>query len=113
MAEEGHELEGNAPCTQPPPLKIRSKIEILETQILLRKIEEMKQDAAHRSARNNHPRDLEHHSAVEIEEERGAMARLKIRSEIEFWKSKFCSENRRVEAALQHTAQKEIIIPGC
>ena len=71
MAEEGHELEGNAPCTQPPPLKIRSKIEILETQILLRKIEEMKQDAAHRSARNNHPRDLGHHSAIKIEEERG------------------------------------------
>ena len=30
----------------------------------------MKQHAARRSARKNYPRDLEHHSAVEIKEER-------------------------------------------
>jgi hypothetical protein len=42
----------------------------LDKQILLRKIEEMTPHAARRSARNNYPRGVEHHSAVEIEEER-------------------------------------------
>jgi hypothetical protein len=30
MAEEGHELEGKAPCAQRPTLKIKSKIQSLE-----------------------------------------------------------------------------------
>ena len=34
MAEEGHELEGKTPRAQRPALKIRSKIESLDTQIL-------------------------------------------------------------------------------
>jgi hypothetical protein len=70
MVEEGDKLEGRAPCAQLPALKIRSKIEILETQIFSEKIEEMIQHTAHRSARNNSPRDLEHPCGVEIEEER-------------------------------------------
>jgi hypothetical protein len=37
VVEEGRELERRAPCAQLPTLKIRSKIEILETQISQKK----------------------------------------------------------------------------
>ena len=69
MAEEGQELEGKAPSAQCPAMKIRSKIEILDANSA--QIEEIKQHTARRSARNNYPRGLEHHSAVEVEEEHG------------------------------------------
>jgi hypothetical protein len=49
-------------------------------QILLRKIEELKQHAARRSARNNYPRGVEHHSAVEIKEKRENKEPLSRRS---------------------------------
>jgi hypothetical protein len=68
MAEEGHELEGKAPCAQHRALKIRrSKFWI--RKFCSEKIEEMKQRAARKSARNNYPREVEHHSAVDFEEE--------------------------------------------
>jgi hypothetical protein len=44
------------------------------------KIEEMKQHAARRSARNDCPRDVEHHSAVEMKEEREDKEPLSRRS---------------------------------
>jgi hypothetical protein len=80
VAEEGHELEGKAPRAQHPAIKMRSKIEILDGQILLRKIEEMKQHAARRSARNDYSRGVENHSAVEIKEEREDKEPLSRRS---------------------------------
>ena len=97
MAEEGHELEWKAPRAQYPALKIRSKIEILDTQIQLRKIEEMTQHAARRSARNNYPRDVEHDSAVEIEEEHEDAEPWSRRSKIEskFWRRKFSQKKSK------------------
>jgi hypothetical protein len=58
----------------------KNRIEILETQIFSEKIEEMKQHAAHKSAINNSPRDLEHPSGVEIEAEREDKGPLSRRS---------------------------------
>jgi hypothetical protein len=80
MAEEGHELEGKAPRAQHPALKIRSKIEIWIRKFCSDEIEEMKQHAAHRSARNDFPWDLENPSGVEVEEEREDKEPLSRRS---------------------------------
>ena len=60
--------------------KSKDRIEKFWMQNFSEKIEEMKQHAAHRSARYNPPLDLEHPSAVEIEEEREDQEPLSRRS---------------------------------